>query len=488
MNTSATTHQSYRACTPWYSSYRQLPAAFYQNVAPAPASHPQTVIYNQGLADTLNLPSWSKEQISAYFSGQQQIDGSQPLAQAYAGQQFGVATMLGDGRAILLGEWLTATGQRVDIQLKGAGRTAYSRGGDGHGTLSAMLREYLISEAMAALGIATTRSLAVVKTGDKVYRQTPEDGAILTRVAQSHLRVGSFQFAAWHPDKSLLPALFAYCLERHDPDLIGSEQAPLHFLQRVMQRQIRKIVDWMRVGFIHGVMNTDNVSISGETLDYGPCAFLDAYDPAQVFSSIDTQGRYAFGNQPFIAQWNWARLAETLLPLIDADSSRALEQVQSLIPQYSDAMHHAIQDMLGKKLGLLQISADDDLLIKDWLELLQTQGLDYTNAHRALMSGATVVQNFCPAPEFIQWHQRWQARTQAHAEQSLQLMQGNNPAIIPRNHLVEQALAAAAQGDMNPFMRLHQALKTPYAALAWADLQAQLPRPEERIQQTFCGT
>ena len=467
------------------NSYARLPAALFARQLPTPVAAPELLLLNEALADELGLDAGVlREQGAGWFSGNVPMDGAEPLAQAYAGHQFGHPTMLGDGRCVLLGEQITASGRRVDVQLKGAGRTPFSRGGDGRAALGPMLREYVISEAMAALGIATTRALAVVATGETVQRETPLPGAILTRVAASHIRVGTFQYASWHQDKSLLPALFDYTLQRHYPQLAQAENPALALLDAVMSAQIALVVGWMRVGFIHGVMNTDNVTLSGETIDYGPCAFMDTYDPATVFSSIDQRGRYAFGNQPLIAQWNLGRFAETLLPLVDADESRAIAQASSLLDSFLPRFDAAWKEMMRAKLGLVDVQAGDEALLADWLALLKEEQLDYTNAHRALMRGEL------PAPneKMSAWQRRWQARVAADVQATQQLMAANNPAIIPRNHLVNRALTLAEAGDMSEVHALLAALADPYAERAQDDPFSQPPGENEKVCQTFCGT
>lgn len=467
------------------NSYARLPPLLFARQLPTPVAAPGLLLLNDVLAGELGLDAHVlREQGAGWFSGNVPMDGADPLAQAYAGHQFGHPAMLGDGRCVLLGEQVTASGRRVDVQLKGAGRTPFSRGGDGRATLGPMLREYLISEAMAALGIATTRALAVVTTGESVQRETPLPGAILTRVAASHIRVGTFQYASWHQDKSLLPALFDYTLQRHYPQLAQADNPALALLDAVMDAQIALVVSWMRVGFIHGVMNTDNVTLSGETIDYGPCAFMDAYDPATVFSSIDHQGRYAFGNQPLIAQWNLGRFAETLLPLVDADESRAIAQASSLLGTFLPRFDIAWKQMMHAKLGLVEAQDGDEELLADWLALLKDERLDHTNAHRVLMRGDLSAQT----ERMTAWQRRWQARVAADGQVARQLMAANDPAIIPRNHLVNGALAQAEAGDLGEFHALLAALAEPYAERALDDPFCQPPDENERMCQTFCGT
>lgn len=471
------------------NSYRRLPDAFFSMTANTPVAAPELLLLNEPLAQELGLNiSALRKNAANWLAGNALIVGSEPLAQAYAGHQFGNPTMLGDGRALLLGEQLTPSGARVDIQLKGAGRTAFSRGGDGRAALGPMLREYLISEALTAQGIASSRSLAVVASGEPVYRETPLPGAILTRVADSHIRVGTFQYAAWQSDKTLLPALLDYVLQRHYPKLIGTDNAALGLLDAVMERQIELVVGWLRVGFIHGVLNTDNVTISGAAIDFGPCAFMDEFDPATVFSSIDRQGRYAFGNQPAITQWNLERFAETLLPLIDADQQTAIDKATQLLRDFMPRFGAAWRAMMCTKLGLLANAPSSVALVDDWQELLQQQKMDYTNAHRALMRPQLPDAGVYHTPAFTAWHQRWLAAVQRDEAAGRAAMARSNPAVIPRNHQVNLTLDSAQAGDMQPFNRLLEELLDPYRERAPDDPYCQPPAADERILQTFCGT
>ncbi len=470
------------------NSYHQLPDALFMEQSPLPVSAPELLQLNVPLAEALGLDvAQLQAQGADWFSGNQLIPGSQPLSQAYAGHQFGQPTMLGDGRAVLLGEHLTPLGKRYDIQLKGAGRTPFSRGGDGRAVLGPMLREYLVSEAMAALGVPTSRSLAVVTSGEKVQRERPMPGAILTRVAASHIRVGTFQYAAWHDDKRLLKQLFDYTVERHYPQVKEADNPALALLEAVMDKQIALVIHWLRVGFIHGVMNTDNVMISGETLDYGPCAFMDTYHPATVFSSIDRQGRYAFAAQPGITQWNLSRFAESLLTLIDEDEDRAIELASDLLegcmPRFGKAFHRMMKD----KLGLTADKPGDEQLVKDWLALLQQQKMDYTNAHRALMAPHLPDETAYHTEAFTAWYERWHPRNRRSLGLSRKMMKAANPAVIPRNHLVNQALEAAEAGDMMPFKTLLRVLETPYQQPE-DERFTRLPAPGEEVKYTFCGT
>src|SRR4051795_12640950 len=367
-------------------SYAQLPQLFYSDVRPTPVDEPRLVIFNRALADELGLDAAALDSPAGalIFSGNALPEGARPIAQAYAGHQFGHFTALGDGRAILLGEQITPSGDRRDIQLKGAGPTQYSRNGDGRAALGPMLREYIISEAMHALGIPTTRSLAVVSTGQAVYRETVADGAVLTRVASSHIRVGTMQWAAAHDDVAAMRALAGYTMTRHYPELRGSPEPYIALLDAIVARQASLIARWQLVGFIHGVMNTDNMALSGETIDYGPCAFMDKYDPATVFSSIDRGGRYAYGNQPSIAQWNLARLAEAMLPLFDRDADRAVERATAALDRFPALFEQHWLDGMRAKLGLFTEEDGDKALADDLLAWMQRRSADFTNTFRSL--------------------------------------------------------------------------------------------------------
>ena len=476
------------------NSYADLPKTFFSTIKPTPVHSPNLIILNEPLATSLklNVQALQSEDGVAVLAGNQIPEGASPLAQAYAGHQFGHFTMLGDGRAILLGEQVTPLGERVDIQLKGSGRTPYSRGGDGRAALGPMLREYIISEAMHALGIPTTRSLAVVSTGESVIRETPLPGAVLTRVAASHVRVGTFQYIAKWGTVKELQTLADYILKRHYPEVEADENRYLTLLQEVIKRQAMLITKWQLVGFIHGVMNTDNMTISGETIDYGPCAFMDTYDPETVFSSIDTNGRYAYGNQPYIAGWNLARFAETLLPLLHENKEQAVEQAQNAISDYTDMYQSYWLAGMREKLGIFNEEQQDESLIEDLLSMMQKQRADYTNTFRALTLDKLEDTGLFVTPEFAQWHERWQARLGRQQESiasSNQLMRNSNPAVIPRNHRVEAALEAAVeQGDYSVMERLLDVLSSPYAHSSEQDEYCTPPAPSTNPYQTFCGT
>ncbi|WML46448.1 protein adenylyltransferase SelO family protein [Neobacillus sp. PS3-40] len=476
------------------NSYARLSKSFFTSHNPTPVRSPKLVILNDPLATTLglNVEELQSEEGVAMLAGNQIPEGASPLAQAYAGHQFGHFTMLGDGRAILIGEQITPLGERVDIQLKGSGRTPYSRGGDGRATLGPMLREYIISEAMHALGIPTTRSLAVVTTGESVIRETNLPGAILTRVASSHLRVGTFQYVAKWGTAQELQILADYTLNRHFPDIEANEGRYLSLLQEVIKRQALLITKWQLVGFIHGVMNTDNMAISGETIDYGPCAFMDIYDPATVFSSIDIQGRYAYGNQPSIAVWNLARFAETLLPLLHEDQEQAVRLAQDEISKFTELYHRNWLMGMRAKLGIFNEELEDDSLIKDLLSMMQKYRVDYTNTFLAFTFERHEDTILSGTPEFAQWHELWRARLERQAESKAfvsQLMQDSNPAVIPRNQLVEAALEAAVeQGDYSVMERLLDVLSKPYAHSPEQADYSTPPAPSSRPYRTFCGT
>ncbi|MFC0190038.1 YdiU family protein [Fictibacillus aquaticus] len=476
------------------NSYTSLPEAFYTKVSFNPVEAPNTIVVNEQLAKELglNIAELKNEGMAAVFAGNTAPAGGEPLAQAYAGHQFGNFTMLGDGRAILLGEQITPEGQRFDIQLKGSGRTPYSRGGDGRAAIGPMLREYIISEAMHGLGIPTTRSLAVVTTGETVYRETELKGAILTRVAESHLRVGTFEFATHVRGKvDEVKALADYAIKRHYPEAAGEDQPYLALLKEVIKQQAALIAKWQLAGFIHGVMNTDNMTISGETIDYGPCAFMNTYDPATVFSSIDRQGRYAYANQPRIGGWNLARFAETLLPLFHEEQEKAVEMAQEAMYGYSDLYQAHWLAGMRAKLGLFHEEKEDEALIGELLNLMQEHKADYTNTLVALTFNKLEDTGMNCAAEFTQWHEKWEARRGRQEESkadSDELMRNSNPAIIPRNHRVEEALAAANIGDYSMMEKLLTVLKNPYAHTPEQAEYAKPPGPSAGDYKTFCGT
>jgi uncharacterized protein YdiU (UPF0061 family) len=484
---------------------RELPGT-YVAWKPAAAPAPELLYLNRALADELELDAaaLAGAEGAALFAGNTLPEGAEPIAQAYAGHQFGgFSPQLGDGRALLLGEVIDRHGQRRDIAFKGSGRTPFSRGGDGKAAVGPMLREVLVGEAMHALGIPTTRALAVVATGEPVMREGALPGAVLTRVAASHLRVGTFQYFAARGELDQLRQLADYAIARHDPDLAGRPDRHVALLRAVAERQARLIAQWMNVGFIHGVMNTDNMTISGETIDYGPCAFMEAFDPATVFSSIDHGGRYAYGNQPLIARWNLARLAEALLPLMaERDDETAVQhavaQVTAVIDDFPALYAQALLQGQRAKLGLQQADEGDATLADDWLALLQQHDVDFTLAWRRLADAAAGDANplralFAEASAVNPWLQRWQARCAIDGGDGAQRaarMRRVNPWIIPRNHRVEEALAAASsQGDLQPFRALLAALQLPYDEDSAVARYAQ-PAPAEVTAgyRTFCGT
>ena len=476
------------------NSYASLPKSFYTKLNPVPVCLPELVILNYTLAASmgLNVHELEGKDGVAVLAGNHIPEGALPLAQAYAGHQFGHFTLLGDGRAILLGEQITPNGERFDIQLKGSGKTPYSRRGDGRAALGPMLREYIISEAMHELGIATTRSLAVVKTGESVIRETELPGAILTRVAGSHLRVGTFQYVSKWGTVEELKILADYTLQRHFPD---SEATPnrYHFLlQEVIKRQAALIAKWQLVGFVHGVMNTDNMAISGETIDYGPCAFMDVYDPATVFSSIDLQGRYAYGNQPHIAGWNLARFAETLLPLLHVSQGQAINMAQDAISDFNNLYQSNWLSGMRAKLGIFNQESQDESIVEGLLSMMQKYSADYTNTFLSLAFDKQEDTALFGIKEFAQWHELWQARLNRQQESktsSQLLMQSCNPALIPRNHHVEAALeAAVTHGDYSVMERLLAALVHPYAHSPEQADYSLLPEIVTHPYRTFCGT
>lgn len=476
------------------NSYAQLPELLFSSLDLNPVRLPKLIIFNDSLAKSLGLSTQAlkSDEGVEILAGNCIPEGGFPLAQAYAGHQFGHFTMLGDGRAILLGEQITPLRERVDIQLKGSGRTPYSRRGDGRAALGPMLREYIISEAMHALGIPTTRSLAVVTTGESIIRETELPGAVLTRVAASHLRVGTFQYVAQWGTVEDLRALADYTLQRHYSTIKADENRYLNLLREVIKRQASLISKWQLVGFIHGVMNTDNMTISGETIDYGPCAFMDTYDLATVFSSIDSQGRYAYGNQPRIAGWNLARFAETLLPLLHDDEEEALKLAQEAIQDFPKLYYTTWLTGMRAKLGLFNEEMQDESLIEELFSLMQKYQADYTNTFRELTLDKPEDIVLFGTEDFNQWYEKWQARLAKQPESKAsaqQLMKDNNPAVIPRNHRVEEALEAAVeQGDYSVMERLLKAFANPFAHSPEQEDYTALPPQSNCPYQTFCGT
>lgn len=475
------------------NSYTELPDLFFTKQSPTPVHKPEIVIFNQKLADQvgLNFSQRSKEEMAKLLSGNLVPEGIEPFAQAYAGHQFGNFTMLGDGRALMLGEYLTPSGQRLDLQFKGSGRTPYSRGGDGRAALGPMLREYIISEAMHYLCIATTRSLAVVATGETVYREKELPGAILTRIASSHIRVGTFEFASLHEDKSITQALLDYLIHRHFPEIKEMNNQPLALLEAMIAQQAELITQWMRVGFIHGVMNTDNMALSGETIDYGPCAFMDSFDPATVFSSIDRNGRYSYSNQPYIAQWNLARLAESLIPLIHHEREEAIGMAENVLKSFEEVYKRKWLAMMRAKLGLHEEKKEDEKLVTELLDWMHQNSMDYTNTFRDFCKPELPMEEAYKSENFQNWYNRWQLRLKTEEQglnSSLALMRSVNPAVIPRNHKVEEALQAGEEGELNPLQNLLKAIENPYEDGDHNSDYLAPPRSSEKVLQTFCGT
>ncbi|MCH9647007.1 MAG: YdiU family protein [Deltaproteobacteria bacterium] len=482
------------------NSYSRLPEVLFENVRPTPARQPELMIFNDSLAREMGLDPevLSQTEQAGIFTGNLLPEGASPIAQAYAGHQFGHFTMLGDGRAILIGEQKTPDGRRLDVQLKGGGPTAFSRGGDGRAAVGPMLREYIISEGLHALGVSTTRSLAVAATGQPVYRETSLPGAILTRVAASHLRVGTFEYVAARRDPTLLRTLADYALARHFPEAAEAENPYLALLEAVIERQAALVADWLLVGFVHGVMNTDNTTLSGETIDYGPCAFIDAYDPAKVFSSIDVRGRYAFGRQPQLAQWNLSQFGSTLLPLLDEVPEKALTMGQEAVDSFSARFHHHWLEGMRAKLGWVTREPDDGDLVDRLLRLMEEQASDFTNTFRALCAEVVVDEKRTSeeeavlGPAFSGWIAEWRTRLERQPMEKTEIqtrMCEQNPAVIPRNHKVEEALEAAwRNADLGPLEKLLEALANPYDhTLAREEYQQPAP-PSEAAYRTFCGT
>jgi len=479
------------------NSYARLPQHFFTKQLPTPVHEPKMIIFNDNLANSLGVPSQLE-----VFAGNAIPEHAEPISQAYCGHQFGHLAMLGDGRAVLLGEHITNSGKRFDIQLKGSGRTPYSRRGDGRAALGPMLREYIISEAMHALGIPTTRSLAVVTTGEMIMREKPLQGAILTRIAASHIRVGTFEFAARFGSIDDVKILANYTISRHFPDIPDAESKYLLLLREAAKRQASLIAKWQLVGFIHGVMNTDNMAVSGETIDYGPCAFMDVYDPSTVFSSIDTHGRYSYDNQPKAAAWNLSRFAETLLPLIHTNTEEAIRLAQAEITAFQSLYQHHWLAGMRAKLGLFDEEVEDINLINELLQLMQQFKADYTNTFRSLtLSGWTQgpplqqgeISNepLFSEPAFHVWHERWQMRLhrQSPSYNEIQsMMKKHNPSIIPRNHRVEEAIAAAENGDLSVMHKLLAVLHNPYDYTSEQEEYARPPSDMSCCYKTFCGT
>ena len=473
------------------NTYSKLSNTFKQDIKPTPVHDPELVVLNEKLAKDLKLDfsKINKKELAKLFSGNSLPEGSNSIAQAYAGHQFGHFTMLGDGRAVLIGEHLVNKNIRFDIQFKGSGRTSFSRNGDGRAVLGPMLREYIISEAINSLKIPTTRSLAVVKTGEKVVRENLLPGAILTRVASSHIRVGTFQYIAAKQNIDDLKILMNYTIDRHYPEIKTSKNKALDLLNLVMEKQCQLVVNWMRVGFIHGVMNTDNMAISGETIDYGPCAFMDHYDPKTVFSSIDSHGRYSFANQPPITKWNLARFAECLIPLIDKDHDEAIKIATETINNFEKIYEVKWLNMMRDKLGLFGEDKNDKILIEDLLNWMEKNKADYTNTFCNLMNIKTSNNEIYNNKDYINWTNKWQKRillNNSSKDKSLKLMKNSNPVVIPRNHKVEEALKEANENNLEVMNKLLSILTKSYENQKnIEDFQSPSNTKE---YQTFCGT
>ena len=488
---------------PFDNSYARMPETFYTKLSPTPVAAPELIAVNRPLARHLGIDAdWlaSPEGVQM-VAGNAVPEGAEPLASVYAGHQFGSYNpQLGDGRAILLGEVVDGAGHRFDIQLKGSGPTPYSRGGDGRSPLGPVIREYLVSEAMHALGVPTTRALAAVTTGDQVVREQFLPGAVLARVASSHIRIGTFQYFAANKNTQALQTLTSHTLTRHYPKQLVAENQPLALLQAVVARQASLVARWQLLGFIHGVMNTDNMLLCGETIDYGPCAFMDAFQADKVFSSIDQGGRYAYRNQPGIAHWNLACLAQSLLPLLHDEQDEAVAIAQTAVDRFPELFVQAHTEGMAAKLGLAEITGDDTALVEDLFQLMADHQLDFTLTFRRLADladesspGQATVKELFEIPDaLLPWLARWRERQQRESNQPTDRqshMYAANPAFIPRNHRVQEAIAAASDdGDFQPFHALHAALAAPYQYDPSLARYATPPRPEQEVRQTFCGT
>jgi uncharacterized protein YdiU (UPF0061 family) len=475
------------------NTYSKLPKTFLENIKPVPVKDPKLIILNKNLAEQLNLDfsKFSDTDLAKIFSGNSLPEGSKTIAQAYAGHQFGHFTMLGDGRAVMLGEHLDKENKRFDIQFKGSGRTSFSRSGDGRAVLGPMLREYIISEAMHALNIPTTRSLAVVSTGEEVIREQMLPGAILTRVASSHIRVGTFQYIAATQNADDLKTLFNYTIDRHYPEIKDSKTKALDLLNLLMQKQCELVINWMRVGFIHGVMNTDNMTVSGETIDYGPCAFMDYYHPQTVFSSIDQNGRYSYNNQPRITKWNLARFAECIIPLIDQDEQKAISIATETINNFEKLYEEKWLNMMRDKLGLFGEDGDDKHLIFELLTWMENNKADFTNTFCNLMEIQSIKDPIYQNQEYLNWTAKWKKRLEKNntgKEKYLELMRSVNPIFIPRNHKVEEALKDASENKLETLNQLLEVIKYPYKDNGMLMDYQQPMSNENGDYKTFCGT
>jgi len=475
------------------NTYSKLPKSFLSDTTPIPVESPELIILNDNLVEVLglNFSELNKKDLSKLLSGNLLPHGSKAISQAYAGHQFGNFTMLGDGRAILIGEHISKNNERFDIQFKGSGKTPYSRGGDGRAALGPMLREYIISEAMHSLNIPTTRSLAVVKTGQNITRESMLKGAILTRVASSHLRVGTFQYIAARQNEDELKILVKYTLDRHYPNIKKSKNQAIDLLKVLIEKQTNLVINWMRVGFIHGVMNTDNMTISGDTIDYGPCAFMDIYDPQTVFSSIDQLGRYAYCNQPKITKWNLTRFAECLIPLIDKNEERAIEIATEIMDEFEKNYEIKWLNMMRDKLGLFGEDSKDQTLILDLLSWMHQNKVDYTNTFCFLMNEKVKNNEIYKNENFLRWKKRWDKRLKMNNnnyEKYLKLMRSVNPLVIPRNHIIEEVLTAANENNLDSLIKLNKILSKPYINQDDIENYQNVTSTNYKDYKTFCGT
>ena len=474
------------------NTYLKLPKDMLSKQKPESVKNPELIILNYNLSEDLdiNLKDLDVKYLESVFSGNLLPDGSEAISMAYAGHQFGNFTILGDGRAITIGEHFNQRKQGYEIQFKGSGKTKFSRNGDGKAALGPMLREYIISEAMYYLNIPTTRSLAVIKTGEKVKRETELDGAILTRVATSHIRVGTFQYFAFKKDETSLKNLVNYTVNKHFPSLKNEKNLYLNLIGELVDKQIDLIINWMRVGFIHGVMNTDNMALSGETIDYGPCAFMDIYDPKTVFSSIDHFGRYAYYNQPTIAKWNLARFAECLIPFLDKDKNKAIELATNKINEFDSKYEKKWLKMMRGKLGFISQEKSDEVLILDLLQWMHINKADYTNTFCNLTYENIINDKIFQMDEFFNWKDRWKKRLSEdkNIQKSKDLMKASNPVIIPRNYLVEEALKYAEDGNLDKIKHLLKILSNPYKMQSSITSYQMPPKQSKIPYKTYCGT
>lgn len=479
----------------FHNTYAALPEQFYRRMNPAKVARPYLVRFNHALAEELGIGGMGDEEITGIFSGNVVPGGAEPLAMAYAGHQFGnFVPTLGDGRALLLGQIIARDGLSRDLHFKGSGPTPFARRGDGRSPLGPVIREYIVSEAMHRLGIPTTRSLAVIGTGETVRRETPLPGGILTRVARSHVRIGTFQYFAARRDHDSVRVLADYVIGLLYPQLKDADNPYRALLETVIAAQARLVAQWMGAGFIHGVINTDNMSISGETIDYGPCAFMDEYNPDTVFSSIDVQGRYAYGNQPYVAQWNLTRLAECLVPLLHPDTERGVQSAQEAIETFPDLYTRATLDIFARKIGLTHESDDDENLVAGLLEIMAAQKADFTLSFRAVALAADqgdereLKTMLGQDARLEDWVKRWRARRVATGADKHRSVRDVNPLYIPRNHLVEEAIGAAMNGDFLPLNALLEVLDDPFHEQKGRERYALPPHEDERVCRTFCGT